>query len=246
MLTLINKISSTFGFQIIGNGSLKKIRKGEFKKDCFETQKSIAGNKSSIIFDVGANRGDVTQKYNLLFPDSKIFAFEPFPDHAQIFRSNFSLRKNIELHEMALSNIVGTLDFHVNKSSDTNSLLKSTKIGASSDEQCRTQSKITVNVNTLDNFCKERNISNIDILKLDVQGSELNILQGANDLLSQRKIKLIYTEAYFKEQYENQPLFFQICEYLLKRGFYLEDIYNPYYNQQQILWCDALFVHSEI
>ncbi len=245
MIQKINSRISKFGFQLIGNGSLKKLQKGEFKKDAFDTQKSIIGKGNITIFDVGSNRGDITQKYNSLFPNSKIFAFEPFPENADIFDFRFSYQKNIQLNRIALSEKQGSLSFYVNESSDTNSLLKPTIIGASSDAQCKNKSIIDVEVNTLDNFCQQQKIERIDILKLDVQGSELSILRGATELLTKGAIKLIYTEAYFIEQYENQPLFYKITEFLQNNGFYLEDIYNPYYNLTRILWCDAIFVKAD-
>ena len=241
MLKTINKYCSSIGFQVIGNGTLAKLKKNEFYKNEFETQKKIILNKNPIIFDIGANRGDITQKYLDLYPNSTIYAFEPFIDNNEIFESRFNKNKNIILNKIALSDKIGKIDFYVNKNSDTNSLLKPKKIESSSDRQCENKSKIQIEVNTLDEFCKN-NIYNIDILKLDVQGSELNILKGSYNLLKERKIKLIYTETYFKEQYENQPLFYEIYNYLTNFGYYLEDFYNPYYNSKQILWCDTIFI----
>ena len=52
-------------------------------------------------------------------------------------------------------------------------------------------SEIVVKTQTLDNFCLEKKISNIDVLKIDTEGNELNVLKGAKRLLSENKINLI-------------------------------------------------------
>ena len=55
-------------------------------------------------------------------------------------------------------------------------------------------SEIIVKTQTLDNFCLEKKINNIDVLKIDTEGNEFNVLKGAEKLLEQNKINIIYTE----------------------------------------------------
>lgn len=92
----------------------------------------------------------------------------------------------------------------------------------------------------------ENNLNHIHILKLDIQGSELNALKGAEKLLIEKKIDLVYTEAYFVQQYVDQPLFPEIAMYLLNRGYQLQDIYNPIYGKGKLAWCDAVFVRDNL
>ena len=89
-------------------------------------------------------------------------------------------------------------------------------------------------------------ITHINILKLDIQGYELKALKGAEDLLRSKKIDLIYTEAYFIQQYHDQPLFPEIAMYLSKFGYQLQDIYNPIYGNDKIAWCDAIFMRDDL
>jgi len=55
-------------------------------------------------------------------------------------------------------------------------------------------SEINVQTQTLDNFCLNAKIENIDVLKIDTEGNELNVLKGAKRLLSENRINIIYTE----------------------------------------------------
>ena len=60
-------------------------------------------------------------------------------------------------------------------------------------------------MSTLDEYALSKGIQHIDILKMDVQGSELNVLKGAENLLKSNKIDIIYSEVWFKAAYEGQP-----------------------------------------
>ena len=88
----------------------------------------------------------------------------------------------------------------------------------------------------------ENSIKSIDILKMDIQGGELAALKGAQQLLENRGIACIYTEAYFIEQYEAQPLFHDISKFLYSYDFTLQDIYTPIYGKGNMAWGDAIFV----
>ena len=60
-------------------------------------------NKADIIFDVGANRGDITLKYLTLFPNARIHSFEPFPESYEIFIARHKDNLNVQLNKYALS-----------------------------------------------------------------------------------------------------------------------------------------------
>jgi FkbM family methyltransferase len=237
---LLNKYFRKFGFEVHGTGYLQSVNKGSFKDDPFKVQKEIIENCSTI-FDIGANRGEITSKYTELFPEATIFAFEPFPDSFKILESEFSTNKRIECFQKALGAVNTKSNLFVNRNVDTNSLLSPIKMGLSSDQQVKNVGVMEVEVCTIDEFCRNRCIDTIDILKLDIQGSELSALRGASGFLRDKRIKLIYTETYFKKQYENQPLFHDLSKFLEQYGYYLQDFYNPIYGKGDLVWCDVIF-----
>ena len=83
-------------------------------------------------------------------------------------------------------------------------------------------------------------------MKLDIQGSELKALIGAEQSLKEKKIDFIYTEAYFIQQYENQPLFTEIVLFLSKFGYVIQDIYHPIYGKSKLAWCDVMFIRDDL
>ena len=244
MKNLINKYLKKIGAEIHGVGYIEKLKSESTQKNEWTKQKELLKDRCQTIFDVGANRGDTTMRYMELFNNPTIHAFEPFPETCSIFLENHKSHKKIILNQCALSSKIGTATLNVNNSVDTNSLLKSSNLGATSDVSCKTVAQIEIETNTLDNYCKQNRINQIDILKLDVQGFEIEVLKGAIEMLNLQKIKLIYTESYFVQQYVNQPLFHEIAAMLYQYNFTLQDIYDPYYSPTNVLWCDAMFINK--
>lgn len=238
----VNKWVSRLGVEIHGKGYLQSLAKGEFKKDTFEIQKGLIKNEKPVIFDIGANRGNITAKYLEYFPKATLFAFEPFPGSFQQLKNRFSSNEKVHCYEKAVASVKGFKDFFVNKNVDTNSLLRPQKTGLSSDKQVNNVTTIKVEAIVLDQFCISEGIARIDILKMDIQGGELDALKGLEKMLSKSAIDLIYSEVYFIEQYEEQPLFHDISKLLCKYGYHLQDIYNPIYGKGNLAWSDVIFV----
>lgn len=241
--SIINKFLRAFGVEVHGLGYLNSLAKNSFKKDPFTAQSElILKQGSKVIFDVGANVGKTVTKYLNLFPNADIHAFEPIPEANEKFKATHADKKNIVLSNCGLSDNVGATKLNVNESIDTSSILESQEIGASSDKLCKTVMQIEIKVQTIDNYCEKAGINQIDILKIDTQGSELNILKGAEKMLQSKAIDVIFTEVYFKEQYVDQPTMYEIALFLKKYGYELYDLYEIYYNEKQMLWGDAIFI----
>jgi FkbM family methyltransferase len=238
----INKFLRRFGFEIHGNGYMQSLKKTSFKEDAFEVQYNLLSGNADCIFDIGANRGDTAKKYASLFNKAKIYAFEPFPDTYSKLLTNTKEIKQIIPNTLAIADFRGDAILYSNHNEDTNSLLPSIKMGLSSDQQVRNKGSLTIPTDTIDNFCKENNIDQIAILKLDIQGSELAALKGAVRMLEKKKIKVIYTETYFRQQYKDQPLFHDIASFLFGYGYAIQDIYSPIYGNGKLAWSDAIFV----
>lgn len=238
----LNKYFRKFGFEIHGSAYMQAIKKASFQDDAFDKQKELLNDDVSCILDIGANQGDVVLKYKLLFPSARIYAFEPYPDSYNRMICKVKEHKEIKTIQKAVGDKKVKSTLYVNNSVDTNSLLPSTVTGLSSDKMVATKGKIDVDVCTIDDFCNENSINKIDILKLDIQGGELAALKGCKKALTEKRIRLIYLEAYFVKQYVGHPLFHEVAAYLNQYGYRLQDLYNPFYGKGSIAWCDAIFL----
>lgn len=115
---------------------------------------------------------------------------------------------------------------------------------------------IEIETTTLEAFCAEENITEIDFLKIDVQGADLKVLQGANSLLND--VLAIQVEVGFSSLYLNQPLFADVDIFLRDRNFTLFDlssksihryslnVESPFHPHGQILWGDAFYLRDLI
>ncbi|HXG90834.1 MAG TPA: FkbM family methyltransferase [Blastocatellia bacterium] len=104
------------------------------------------------------------------------------------------------------------------------------------------EDQTTVPVTTLDKHCERNNVERIDLLKTDTQGYDLNMLRGADRLLSQQRIKLIYSEVVFTTLYQNQPLFYDVALFLQGHGYRFVDFYGKRRDEHNnLMECDALF-----
>lgn len=242
----LNKVLRRFNVELHGTGYLQSLAKGEFKKNEFNFFREFYGEQQIVIFDVGANRGHTISRFFELFPTAKIFAYEPISLLCNELQIRFKNNQQLILECCGIGQVTGEMNFYINKSLDTSSFLPSKKTGLNSDAQVQTIDEVMVPVKTIDYCFKEQNLSAIHILKLDIQGGELKALHGASHLLAEKKIGLIYTEAYFVQQYVDQPLFYDIALFLQSFGYVLQDIYNPIYGKNKLAWCDAVFILKEL
>lgn len=100
-----------------------------------------------------------------------------------------------------------------------------------------------VPADTLDNQLQLHNVSDIDFIKIDVQGHELSVLKGAVESL--KKAVAVEVEVEFIPIYENQPLFSEVDAFLKSQGFNLVTFLNleiwPSKNGKCLAWGDALY-----
>jgi FkbM family methyltransferase len=176
---------------------------------------------SQTVLDVGANKGQFSIAARYLFPSAKILAFEPLEDARRRYHSVVS--GPVEMHGFALGAAKATADFFVTSRADSSSLLAPRK----SQELAygvALSSKTVVHVERLDHVVEPSALVAPVLLKLDVQGAELQVLEGAEMLLP--AIDAIYCEVSFVELYERQPTAGAIVSFLHDRNFALRGVYN--------------------
>jgi FkbM family methyltransferase len=201
-----------------------------------------------MIFDVGANVGATALRYRELFPEGTIHCFEPYPESFAQLRAALSSDKRVFLHELALSSAAGRAILRVNRSAETNSLLASDRRGERywGVGLLETDSEIEVEVQSVDLFCARHGIARLDILKLDVQGAEYSVLEGASGLLAAQRIDLVYTEVIMAPTYLGQR---QLLDYLAlfsAKRYQLFDLYNPTRKNGRLIQADVIFVSDAL
>jgi FkbM family methyltransferase len=168
-----------------------------------------------VVFDVGANVGQTAARISDAFPDARIFAFEPTPATCAQLRSNTRHARNIKTFELALGATSGTAQFYTYDSSLLNSLVPNARYPMRFGPA---PSSTEVQVTTIDEFCDSNGLDHIAILKIDTEGFDLPVLQGARRLLANRKVDFVYIEfndVSLKEGTSGGALA-PICEFLIE------------------------------
>jgi hypothetical protein len=138
---------------------------------------------------------------------------------------------------MALSDSVKTAPFHATRISEAASLLSPTeRMRNISVEHKYDYELISIQTETLDNYFIKSDCPKIDILKIDVQGSELAVLKGAHAQLQGGIISAIYVETTFADCYEGQANYADLSAYLGSFGYQLWDISPFLYTRRDRMW----------
>jgi FkbM family methyltransferase len=151
----------------------------------------VMAKGARVVLDVGANAGIYSLAALAVQSDATIHAFEPTPEIANRLRATAKLNglQHLYVHEVAVSRRGGTATLkrfrgELGTNEGTNFVSED---GVDADgEKVRTVS--------LDEFCAERSIDNVDLLKVDIQGHEYAALQGAEQLIRTGRIHTIFIE----------------------------------------------------
>lgn len=181
------------------------------------------GRDVKTIFDVGANVGFVTFQFQKRFPKAEIYAFEPNPYVFFQLKENYKNDPKIHLYQLGVANQSGFLDFNINANTGTSSFLAADEYHKTHQAKHLKEKKST-QVIAIDEFCQNEGIQHVDILKLDIEGYELNALKGAIGLLSNQAIDIIYTEVNLVPSYKEQPLFHEITACLQEHGYHVYNV----------------------
>ena len=190
-----------------------------------------------VVFDVGCFIGNFSRKIKKKFPDASFFLFDPNP--------NLKI-DDFNHYKLALSNSVKKRIYYLNNffpgggsslsPNGKNDFLWNLTRKIITLKFWKDYSEHEVDSITLDKFCEENKIKHIDILKIDVDGSELEVLQGGDEILNKVKVALVEvndTKSKFKEK------FIQVKNLL-------EEKYNFRLVKQKKMWSVSLFSNLKV
>lgn len=182
----------------------------------------------NTIIDIGANRGQFSLLARGCFPFANIISFEPLPEPAKIFKNIFSADIQTKLFETAIGPETKETVMHLSARDDSSSLLAISSLQEENFPGTNEIGTVNIKVAPLDNFLNQSDIIGPALLKLDVQGFELEALTGCESFLE--NFDMIYCECSFIELYSSQKLAKDIILWLSNRGFHLEGVYNTSYD----------------
>jgi len=232
-------------FHRVTNGlGLKIVKYRPYPPEFDELTGFLERRNIRFVLDVGANEGQFATKLFAAGYTGTIISFEPMPDeHKTLAKNAAGNPRWIVAPAVALSNRSGTAEFHVAGNSISSSLLPMGDLHLAAAPQSVEVRKIKVALDRLDAMLDALVPEGDVLLKIDTQGTEMDVLEGASGALD--RIVGIKTEMSFVSLYEGQPLFIEVYEKITALGFKLADItpgFRRRINAQDLLQCDGVFL----
>lgn len=153
--------------------------------------------------DIGAHTGFFTLLMaDLVGVHGRVYSFEPHPQNYKLLKQNISHNSFswVEAHNIALSNKTGQAILSINPVNEGGHSLGDFSNNPDLIGWDRQQLKVRVKTITLDAFVKGHNIDQIDFIKMDVEGAECLVIEGARDVLMGEKAPIILCEVGDKAQ----------------------------------------------
>lgn len=201
--------------------------------------KAVLNRPLSTVVDIGANRGQFALAARAI-SGAKVVSFEPLPEVAKIFLKVFSDDTAVRLHVAAIGERSEKKLIHLSACDDSSSLLEIGEAQSNFFPGTHEIGTLEIEVVTLDKFLTKEEITRPAMLKLDVQGFEIQALAGCKSLIG--NFDYVYCECSFVELYKDQKLAGEVVSYLGSLGFSLSGIYNPSYDRDgNCIQADLLF-----
>lgn len=168
----------------------KKFITGKFEE--YKTEAFIKHfTKGSVFYDIGAHIGYFSATASIINDgEGHVYSFEPRPDNAKFFKQHVAVNafKNITLTESAVAAVEGEANFNANTGTATGHL--------------DADGNLKVKVVSIDKMYAKGELPKPDFIKIDVEGGEIFVLEGCEQVISQCRPKLlIATHSPEKHQY---------------------------------------------
>lgn len=166
-----------------------------------------------VVFDVGANVGQSARNYLASFPQAEVYSFEPVASTFGQLKA--AIGSNARFHPVCMA--LGAV---------TGNAMMDTEHGPSEMFQLKEEGNEKVRVSTLDAFAAERGLEIIDFIKIDTEGHDFAVLEGAEQMLRSKQIRAVQVEASMNPDNTRHVPFERFKAHLEERGYRLFGIYD--------------------
>ncbi len=214
IVELINKPLNLIGLELRKASGNRASLTGALR------QVEAMGFDPATVIDVGAAFGDFTQECSKVFPDSRYILIDPLIENAEILTA---LAKKVSngKHIMAVADSkVSERVLNVHTDLVGSSIYREREAGLDGEPR-------KVMATTLNQIQKENNLKGPYLLKIDVQGAELDVLAGAREILDQAEY--IILEVSFFQFVKDGPQLYDIIAFMKSKGFVAYDTFSAHY-----------------
>ncbi len=144
-----------------------------------------------VLFDVGGHTGEYSEAFLDDFPEGSVFVFEPSTSHVNLLRQRLAGKSNVTVFPVGLAAEAGTRTLYKDRDVSGLASLSQRRLDHFN---IRMDIAEAVAIRTVDDVVAETAVTSIDLLKLDVEGHELAVMQGAVEAMTRGTIRLVQFE----------------------------------------------------
>jgi FkbM family methyltransferase len=208
-----------------------------------ELSKEFELVSNGIVVDVGGGTATTAKIFSEYFPKNKIYVFEPIKASFGAIKSESNGHDNWVLVNKAIGSSIGSAVIHIANRITSSSLLDLNfeKDGSFLSDSLQEKSQETIEITTLDLFLP--NEATIEVLKIDVQGFEMEVLKGGASTLTRTKV--IVLEVSNHDGYKGAPLYYDLDTFLRNAGFELYDLLPSLRSKKKLQEWDSIYVNKK-
>lgn len=188
--------------------------------DLVTTYQYYFGENAKVIFDCGTRDGDDAAYLKRELNASQVFAIDASPSAVELTKRN---HPDLTVIETALSNFNGTATF-TEIVSDRKDHVGSSSLVLAPGWEAASKRTITTRVKTMATLLEELGMTDtqLDVVKVDLEGFTFEFLEGMGDLISNAKVMHLETETFHRHQGHRSSS--EVEAYMLSRGFFLDSV----------------------
>lgn len=200
----------------------------------------FGGPSIGPILDVGANVGQTAWGLTRYFPSDPIYCFEPVSSSFAELERRYG--DKVTCIQSALGSEPGSAEIMICHNSELN-----TMAAPGSNARTGAIGRETIQLDTLDAFVERSGLDRVGLLKMDVQGWELEVLRGGANTIKDRKVRFIFTEVGFSNEPGSKDMLplGEIQDHLFSNGYLFAGLYDQFRwgpKKQYVGFANALFV----
>jgi len=236
---VINGVLGVAGYEIRHTPSVaNEMARGKYRW--------LQERKIATVMDVGANVGQFAELIRAVFPRAAIHSFEPLAACCSVLDRKRPSLEPMFIYPVALGKADGVATIYHNDFSASSSLLPMTGRHREAFPHTGHTTEEQVALRPLDAVMSGVAYASPVLMKVDVQGFELDVLAGAETTL--RRVDVLIVETSMVELYERQPLFHEVYEFLRARGFVFSGSFDQIVDPSSgaVLQADAIFLKTAL
>lgn len=237
MRQVIKNIFEIFGLEI---NTIKGKQQLAYKNE-IQRLRTVGRTPFASILDIGANTGQFAAHARVAFPMATIISFEPIEACFVELKRRFAGDENFHAYNCAIGRSNRQTTFYSNDYAPSSSMLQIADRHVTHYPKTAHTTATTIEEKMFEEVVNLSSLSKPCLIKIDVQGYELEVIRNNANMLKLADAVIIETS--FEKLYKSQPLFDEVYQFMLKLGFVYGGSYDQLYapRTHQIIQADAIF-----